>query len=274
MAKTLNTNELQNIVDNSPLGIIVINDNGSIEWVNKNMCNILHSPESDLLDKTVSSIDSRLAGLFADGTTMHLKATSKHNDIWLINVAHKVTDNPEMGSIHYLSDVSSLHSLAVQHEDLKSDFEDVNVIDPVTGLANKRAVFQALEPQVSRSRRYENPLSIIIMKLNDLTTIESNFGESAMNKMMVDISQMLNDQLRWADTIGRLDDDEFIFVLPETDSKASKNLIAKVKDRLTEISLEDKTLPSIIQTQFGSASWEKGDDVGLLMRRAREQMAS
>ncbi len=274
MTKKLTSKEFQNIVDHSPLGIIIINNNGIIEWSNKNMCNILHCQESELIDKSNETIDPRLAGLFSDGSTLHLKANSKHDDIWLINVAHTVSENPDMGTIHYLSDVTSLHSLALRHEDLKNEFEDVNVTDPITGLPNRRAMYQTLEPQVSRSRRYENPLSIIIMKLDDLPMVETNYGEPATNKMMVEISQMLNDQLRWADTIGKLEDDEFIFVLPETDSDASKNLISKVEDRLSEIILHDNNLPDIIKTQFGYASWEKGDDVGLLMRRAREQMAS
>jgi len=274
MPKKLKLKELQNIVDNSPLGIIVISPDGTIDWVNKNMCNILHCTAAKLVDKTIETIDPRLAGLYTDGTTLHLKANSRHDDIWLINVAHKVVDNPNMGTIHYLSDVSSLHNLALKHEYLKTEFEDVNVTDPITGLPNRRAMYQTLEPQVSRSRRYDNPLSIIIMKLNDLNTVESNFGSPTTNKMMLEISQMLNDQLRWADTIGKLEDDEFIFVLPETDSNASQNLISKVKEHLSEIILDDTNLSSIIQTQFGSASWEKGDDVGLLMRRAREQMAS
>ncbi len=274
MAKKLTATELHNIVDNSPLGIIIISNDGSIDWTNKNMCNILHCLETELLDKSLESIDPRLAGLFADGSTLHLKANSNHDDIWLINVAHRATENPDMGTIHYLSDVSSLHNLAIQHEDLKSEFEDVNVTDPITGLPNRRAMYQTLEPQVSRSRRYDNPLSIIIMKLNDLTTVETNFGEPATNKMMLEISQMLNDQLRWADTIGKLDDDEFIFVLPETDSEASQNLISKVEDRLSDIILDDNNLTNVINTQFGYASWEKGDDVGLLMRRAREQLVS
>lgn len=271
MAKKLNAQELQDIVDHSPLGIILISNAGNIEWANKNICNILHCEKNDLIDKTTETIDPRLIKLFTDGSTIHLDANSKHDDIWLINVGHKVSD---MATIHYLSDVSSLHTLAIRHEELKNDFENVNVIDPITGLPNRRAMYQTLEPQVSRSRRYENPLSIIIMKLNNLNSVESNYGEHATNKMMVEISQMLNDQLRWADTIGRLEDDEFIFVLPETDSEASKNLISKVEDRLSDIVLEDSNLPNILKTQFGCASWEKGDDVGLLMRRAREQMAS
>ncbi len=274
MSKKLSSLELHNIVDNSPLGIILINKQGVIEWVNTNLCTLLHYAESDLIDKNIDSIDPRIVGLFKDGTTIHLKENSKHDDIWLINVAHATPDESELCTVHYLSDVSSLHSLALRHEDLKNDFEDVNVTDPITGLPNRRAMYQALEPQVSRSRRYENQLSIIIMKLNDLSSVESNYGATATNKMMVEISQMLNDQLRWADTIGKLENDEFIFVLPETDSTASKNLISKVKAQLNNIVLNNNHLPTIIETQFGCASWEKGDDVGLLMRRAREQLAS
>ena len=95
MAKTLDTSELLNIVDHSPLGIIVINNNATIEWVNKNMCNILHCAETDLVDKTIETIDPRLVGLFADGNTMYLKATSKHDDIWLINqMGQLIVDTP------------------------------------------------------------------------------------------------------------------------------------------------------------------------------------
>jgi len=84
---------------------------------------------------------------------------------------------------------------------------------------------------------------------------------------------MLNDQVRWADIVGRLSDSDFLLVLPETAEDACKKLSANLNERLNTLPVPEG-LPDnfIISANFGIAEWSKGDDLSLLMQKARQML--
>ena len=156
-----------------------------------------------------------------------------------------------------------------EREQLRDELQEALAIDLVTGMPNKKALFQSLEPQVSRSRRYDNLLSVVIMHVNHLDQLD----ETQNKDLLIPISQMLNDQVRWADIVGRLNDSDFLLVLPETSADACKNLCENLSQRLDALAIP-KGLPKgfKISANFGYAEWQKGDDVGLLMLKARKML--
>ncbi|MDX2463692.1 MAG: diguanylate cyclase, partial [Porticoccus sp.] len=84
-------------------------------------------------------------------------------------------------------------------------------------------------------------------------------------------SQLLRDQMRWADLVGRLDSGQFVFVLPETDKEAAISLANKIASQLNALKVTvDDQLSVEPQACFGVASWEKGDDIRLLLERSNE----
>ena len=73
-----------------------------------------------------------------------------------------------------------------------------------------------------------------------------------------------------------MDKNEFLFILPETEESVTSELRDKIKEHLEQISLpstegEDAKEFKLIP-EFGMAQWRKGDDVALLMERARESL--
>jgi PleD family two-component response regulator len=86
---------------------------------------------------------------------------------------------------------------------------------------------------------------------------------------------MLNDQMRWADIIGRLSDSDFLLVLPETHAEAASDIAEKIRERFEILDVPEVEVDANdIQVNFGVAEWQKGDDVGLLMMRAREMLGN
>ncbi|HWS02496.1 MAG TPA: diguanylate cyclase, partial [Gammaproteobacteria bacterium] len=81
-----------------------------------------------------------------------------------------------------LRDVSEVEHLHAEREQLQAELAAQTLHDPVTGLLNRRGLMVALEPQVSRCRRYNSPLSVIVMDV---------YGSTAENSLLVRISQIL-----------------------------------------------------------------------------------
>ncbi|MDH5437226.1 MAG: GGDEF domain-containing protein, partial [Gammaproteobacteria bacterium] len=171
-----------------------------------------------------------------------------------------VQDLPEQsgkGQIHYFADIS----------------EYIRTKDPVTGLLNQRSLVQGLDPQVSRSRRYNNPLSVVAMHLEGMASMNDRYGHSTHERVLMAIGQLLKDQMRWADLIAHTEEDEFIFVLPETRKDDATKLVTKVNEHLLKMDVVADNGDCIeLIPRFGVAEWQKGDDVNLLLSRATDAL--
>lgn len=154
-----------------------------------------------------------------------------------------------------LRDVTEAEHLRAENDRLQTEVAAQALHDPVTGLLNRRGLMVALEPQVSRSRRYDSQLALIIMDVYGADT-EPNF--------LVRVSRILKDQLRWADIIGCTEDHEFILVLPETRHDDALSLTEKLNKRMANEFQSSETN----WAAYGVAEWQKTDNSATLLRRA------
>jgi len=137
--------------------------------------------------------------------------------------------------------------------------------DDSSGLLNQRGLYQVVESQVSRSRRYGNALSLISMQVNDY-----GVGSTDKTPILEALGYLFNDRLRWADSVGRTDEDEFILVLPETDMESAAMLVTKLAVEIQTLRQKDVGDPVELSASFGIAAWHDGDDPSRLLLRCQE----
>ena len=137
--------------------------------------------------------------------------------------------------------------------------------DPMTGLRDQEGIFQTLRSEVSRSRRYGNPLSIVVVRI--LPQPQSGQVLHHPSKILSAAAGLFKNGTRWADSVGRCDQWEFLLVLPEITAVAAAQLVQKI-----EVSLQsaDEEVSSLrFDAQFGVAEWHRGDDESTLLGRAQ-----
>lgn len=165
--------------------------------------------------------------------------------------------------IFFFLDVTAQSTVYREKEALEHELARLTTRDPLTGLPNRNALLQGLEPLVSRSRRYNNPLSLIHLELK--------LPEESEQRVLAHVSQLLRDQIRWADLVGRWDKSTFLLILPETLEEAAKSLVDKLEVKLREISnRENSESFHGAAFSFGIASWNSGDDTARLLQRAAQ----
>lgn len=270
MLKSINVEQCRQLLQACPIGMMLLDQNGVVRWINPALENWLGSRASQLLDHPANDVAAELQGLFGDNPTVHLDAADGVGEHWLIGTTQAL---PDGGRAQFFTDASPLKQLMQQRDDLLAELKELTVTDTESGLPNRRALFQTLESQVSRSRRYQNPLSIILMRIDNMDEIIDHTAGRDSGPLLGAIRTILNDQMRWADMIGRLDEAEFLFILPETDLDASRKLTEKISANFDELILEGEAPDEVsLVTRYGVAEWRKGDDVGLLLMRAREDL--
>jgi len=259
---------VQKFLESLPAALAMVDKNNQIVWVNDSFVRITTLPRTVLMGAAVTSLPAEIQNMFKQGH-IYLDATNKRDAYWLACMSVQL----EEYTLQYCTDVTELQGLIEDREHLKTKVAELNPHDPVTGMLNRRALFQNLEQQTSRSRRYGNDLSVMIMRIANLLDYIRHHGNECGDKLLLSVSQTLNDQMRWADVIGRLDKTEFLFILPETSEQVTRELREKIREHVMKIPLPAVADDSIkLQLEFGMAQWRKGDDVGMLMQRARHML--
>ncbi len=275
MPTQLSQQQLQAMMQVSPLGMLLVDETGLARWMNNLLAEMLGGQTAQILGRRIDEVPEPLQSLLIENSTIHLPGGEGHEELWLLTSTRPLGENA--GFMQFFTDVSAIQELIQERDRLVDELEEHILVDKESGMPNHRALCQSLESQVSRSRRYHNPLTIIILRLNNLDDYVSATQNKNPASLFISLRYMLNDQLRWADIIGRLDENELLMVLPETHASDAVMLAQKVSRRietldLPELETSDSMKNFQLNTDFGVAEWRKGDDLGLLMTRARTQL--
>src|SRR5208337_3199395 len=140
--------------------------------------------------------------------------------------------------------------------------------DSLTGLANHRRLFEALQAEFCRSKRTGREFSLLLLDLDGLKNINDRYSHQAGDRALCRLAQMLKDCCRSVDTAARHGGDEFALVLPETSTAAA----ALVGRRICEL-LERETEEPVLSVSVGFASYPKdADTIGTLLYAADKSL--
>ncbi len=109
--------------------------------------------------------------------------------------------------------------------------------DPLTGIPNRRAFFEALDRALEWSRRHDTPLVLAYLDVDDFKQINDGPGGHAEgDAVLVSVASALREGTRKVDMVGRLGGDEFALLLPGTDlgqaERVIEHVMGLVRDRL------------------------------------------
>lgn len=88
--------------------------------------------------------------------------------------------------------------------------------DHLSGLLNRRAIDQVLERELSRSERFDHPLSLLMIDIDDFKHINDAFGHVFGDQILIEVSDSIKMHVRDVDYVGRIGGDEFLVILVET----------------------------------------------------------
>ena len=123
--------------------------------------------------------------------------------------------------------------------------------DEVTGLYNRRFFSLRLEEELSRYRRFNHPVSVVLLDLDGFKAVNDEFGHTVGDDTLRDVAQILMKHSRGINVVSRYGGDEFAVLLVET-SKAGARLYA---DRIREVVAKYPfSHGKVITSSFGVAS--------------------
>ena len=95
------------------------------------------------------------------------------------------------------------------------EFHRLALVDPLTGLYNRRVAEERLAAEASRSQRYGHPLTVLAFDLDKFKEINDTYGHAAGDQVLKEFAARLGTAIRLSDFAARMGGDEFLVLLPE-----------------------------------------------------------
>ena len=106
--------------------------------------------------------------------------------------------------------------------------EKLSMEDHLTGLPNRRAFFDCAERQVEFSKRKSEAMALLYLDLNDFKGVNDTLGHDVGDELLKSVGKRLSTVCRRSDLIARMGGDEFVYVLPSTGKKGSREAETRI----------------------------------------------
>lgn len=135
-----------------------------------------------------------------------------------------------------LTAIGSEIAIGIENARLLAKTKELSVTDELTGLYNRRRFYEVVEAEMSRTLRYGQPFSIVILDLDRFKEYNDRLGHTAGDAILKSVAQTLASSVRKVDTAFRYGGDEFAIVLPGTDARAARSIVERIRSRWSSVS--------------------------------------
>ncbi len=109
--------------------------------------------------------------------------------------------------------------------------------DPLTGLLRRDGFFERLEEEIQRARRYETPVSVLMLDIDGFKALNDRHGHPAGDEVLRRVGDRIRESLRTVDRPARYGGEEFCILLPECDPEGAHAIAERVRRRVAEIEI-------------------------------------
>ena len=127
------------------------------------------------------------------------------------------------------------------------------MVDPLLHVWNRWAIVDILEREAKRALRHHDPLSVLMVEVGHIASIADRHGQSTADAMLKEVTRVFNGVLRPYDAVGRCSGEEFLVVLPDTDSHAASAIAKRLRQ-----SIEECTVTADADSEFVSCTASTG----------------
>lgn len=130
-----------------------------------------------------------------------------------------------------------------KYEELAERYGDLSLTDALTGLYNRRFLdgdgerAGILESVLKIAKRGEDPISVVMMDMDNLKQVNDGYGHQAGDVMIKSIAKEISDNIRDSDFAIRYGGDEIFLILPVTDEKGAAKLTEEIRTKINNLDL-------------------------------------
>jgi diguanylate cyclase (GGDEF)-like protein len=155
------------------------------------------------------------------------------------------------------------------NRELKEANEQVEKLartDPLTGLANRRTLHEAMQREIARAGRLGEGLSLVMADLDHFKSINDQYGHLTGDHVLASAGAVFQSHLRPYDLPARYGGEEFVLLLPATSTEGAMVVAERMRKTLADITVPD--CPRQVTMSLGVATWMPGETPEQFVARA------
>lgn len=138
-------------------------------------------------------------------------------------------------------------ALVWQHAEDQSDLlEQLVRQDPLTGVGNRRLLYERLDDELARHARSGREFALVVMDLNGFKQVNDELGHGAGDALLQAAAHAIESAVRERDTVARQGGDEFCVLAPDAGRADAEELVARIRDAFAAIDAPGRPLGAAI----------------------------
>ncbi|HED32768.1 MAG TPA: GGDEF domain-containing protein [Gammaproteobacteria bacterium] len=175
--------------------------------------------------------------------------------------------------------VSDMHSriqtLEQEAQALKKEVIEKNkqaMFDALTAIPNRLAYEKKIEEEISRWKRFKNPLSLAIWDIDFFKKVNDTYGHKAGDKVLKTVAQLLNKRIRSTDFLARYGGEEFVMLLPGTRQEETLRLVNELRQQVESCGFHYHGDSVKITVSCGISCFNDNDSLAQVFDRADQAL--
>jgi two-component system, cell cycle response regulator len=188
--------------------------------------------------------------------------------IGLLAVEHQAGGRVERRVVSMIEQFAAHGALALRNSLLMQEVQTLADIDALTGVANRRIFNQALEREISRSARTDEPVSLLMIDIDHFKRYNDTHGHQAGDEVLKAVGSALKDASREFDIPARYGGEEFAVILPECSARQAAGVAERLREMVCAINVGEAITASAGVATFPT----NASDASSLVRAADDAL--
>ncbi len=229
-----------------------------------------------LNDKSLDSLGIHLKDRQFRTISVNRLLENLHNEPFIGLVLPKETrwvrwevKRSETSSVLFLADVSDLMTDLFK---LEQKAEDVNTLDILTRLYNRRYAMERLAQMHLHAKRYRSSFTLAVVDIDHFKRINDTFGHIFGDEVIQRIAGVIRNGFRETDLCARIGGEEFLILMPETESNEAVYSIDRLRQQVSELKWPQMQRP--VTVSCGVVSWNSNKSIEQLLFVADQRLST
>ncbi|HOP40810.1 MAG TPA: diguanylate cyclase [Geobacteraceae bacterium] len=196
---------------------------------------------------------------------------------WLFFTATPIRDDDGtmLGAVQTLQDVTERKKVEDDLRESEKRYRERSITDSLTKLYNSRHFFHQLRYEIGRATRYEEPLSLILLDIDNFKGYNDTYGHMEGDHVLSVLAEVIRHNLRSADTAFRYGGEEFTIILPETEGANALMVAERLRKGFEGTVLTPLPRSEVHMTvSVGVAQYRADEQEEMFIKRADKAMYS
>lgn len=134
----------------------------------------------------------------------------------------------------FLQHLAAVISACIENGRLQERIKQVGLLDPLTGVNNRRFFDQRVEEEVTIAKRNKTPLSCLFIDLDHFKRVNDNYGHQAGDSVLKQAAHIFTDIMRTSDVLARYGGEEFVILLADTNSQVAYEIADRIRKTIAD----------------------------------------